>query len=265
MRRLVTLVLALLCAIVVSPALPAAHADIVPKTPPLTTPWTSQVSTTNPLPDYPRPQMTRPDWQSLNGEWQFLNPATGSGGSVDRYAAPPLGQTLPERILVPYPVESALSGIMRNDNRDLMFYRRTFTVPQAWAGRHVQLHFGAVDYEATVWVNGVQVATHKGGYDRFEADITAAAERRHQRDRRPRLRPDRRPRREAAARQAGQQPVGHLLHAHVPASGRRSGSSRPRRRRSSPSTSTRTWRTTPRACGCSAAVTSAGTPCSPSR
>ncbi|WP_433064210.1 AbfB domain-containing protein [Dactylosporangium sp. CS-033363] len=147
-------------------------AAVSPKAPPLTTPWTSQVSTTNPLPEYPRPQMTRPDWQNLNGEWEFLNPATDGAGNVNRNAAPPVGQTLPERILVPYPVESALSGIMRNDNRDLMFYRRTFTVPASWAGRRVQLHFGAVDYEATVWVNGQQVTTHKGGYDRFEVDIT---------------------------------------------------------------------------------------------
>ena len=101
--------------------------------------------------------------------WEFLNPT-----DVNRNAAPPVGQTLPGRILVPYPVESALSGIMRNDNRDLMFYRRTFTVPAGWNGRRVQLHFGAVDYEATVWVNGRQVTTHKGGYDRFEVDITDA-------------------------------------------------------------------------------------------
>ncbi|GAA1304145.1 AbfB domain-containing protein [Saccharothrix xinjiangensis] len=166
-------VLALAAGLAAAPvATPVASAAVVPKAPPLTTPWTGQVSTTNPLPEYPRPQMTRPDWQSLNGEWQFLNPATDGAGNVNRYAAPPLGQTLPERILVPYPVESALSGIMRNDNRDLMFYRRTFTVPQAWSGRRVQLHFGAVDYEATVWVNGTQVTTHKGGYDRFEVDIT---------------------------------------------------------------------------------------------
>ncbi|MEW1901511.1 AbfB domain-containing protein [Streptomyces sp. NPDC086147] len=150
----------------------AASAAVVPKTPPLTTPWTSQVSTTNPLPEYPRPQMTRPDWQSLNGEWEFLNPPTDGAGNVDRNAAPPLGQTLPERILVPYPVESALSGIMRNDNRDLMFYKRSFTVPQNWSGRRVQLHFGAVDHEATVWANGTRVTGHKGGYDRFEVDIT---------------------------------------------------------------------------------------------
>ncbi|MER7574973.1 AbfB domain-containing protein [Streptomyces sp. NPDC126514] len=174
MRRIIACLAALLTmtgALLVS-GTTTANAAITPKTPPLTTPWTGQVSTSNPLPDYPRPQLTRPDWQSLNGEWQFLNPPTDSSGNVNRNAAPPVGQTLPERILVPYPVESALSGIMRNDNRDLMFYKRTFTVPQSWAGQRVQLHFGAVDHEATVWVNGTQVTTHKGGYDRFEADIT---------------------------------------------------------------------------------------------
>ncbi|WP_436521350.1 AbfB domain-containing protein [Actinoplanes sp. HUAS TT8] len=170
MRRLVlraVAALALVAGGLVATGSPAAA--VTPKTPPLTTPWTDQVSTSNPLPEYPRPQMVRTDWQSLNGEWQFLNPDT-----VDRNAAPPIGQTLPERILVPYPVESALSGIMRNDARDLMFYRRTFTVPAAWNGRRTQLHFGAVDYEATVWVNGRLVTSHKGGYDRFEVDITDA-------------------------------------------------------------------------------------------
>ncbi|CAL9495285.1 hypothetical protein SUDANB95_03302 [Actinosynnema sp. ALI-1.44] len=170
MRRLTALTVAALATGLVAPT---ASAAVIPKPPPLTTPWTGQVSTTDPLPEYPRPQMTRPDWQSLNGEWEFLNPATDAAGNVDRYAAPPLGRTLPERVLVPYPIESGLSGIMRNDDRDLMFYRRTFTVPAAWNGRRVQLHFGAVDYEATVWVNGAQVTTHRGGYDRFEVDITA--------------------------------------------------------------------------------------------
>ncbi|MFG3100991.1 AbfB domain-containing protein [Streptomyces sp. NPDC048182] len=173
MRRIVACLAALLVMAGIPVLSGTASAAVVPKAPPLTTPWTDQVSTTNPLPEYPRPQMTRPDWQSLNGEWEFLNPPTDGAGNVDRNAAPPVGQTLPERILVPYPVESALSGIQRNDNRDLMFYRRTFTVPQSWNGRRVQLHFGAVDYEATVWVNGTQVATHRGGYDRFETDITA--------------------------------------------------------------------------------------------
>ena len=81
----------------------APAAAFVPKTPPLTTPWTNQVSTTNPLPEYPRPQLTRPDWQSLNGIWQFA-------GAAD-LNTPPTGQNLGEEILVPYPIESALSGM----------------------------------------------------------------------------------------------------------------------------------------------------------
>ncbi|RZU51729.1 glycosyl hydrolase family 2 [Krasilnikovia cinnamomea] len=143
---------------------PAEAAGFVPKTPPLSTPWTSQVSTTNPLPEYPRPQLTRPDWQSLNGVWQFA-------GAAD-LGTPPVGRTLAEEVLVPYPIESALSGIMRHET--YMYYRRTFTVPDGWSGRRVQLNFGAVTWQSTVWVNGVAVGTHEGGYDRFSYDITAA-------------------------------------------------------------------------------------------
>ncbi len=149
-------------AVVAAPNL--AWSALVPKTPPLSTPWTSQVSTTNPLPDYPRPQLTRPDWQSLNGQWQFAG--TGSLGS------PPVGQNLPETVLVPYPIESALSGIMRHEN--MMWYRRTFTVPSGWSGRRVQLNFGAVTWQATAWVNGQNVGTHTGGYDSFSFDVTGA-------------------------------------------------------------------------------------------
>jgi hypothetical protein len=138
-----------------------------PKTPPLSTPWTSEVGPGNALPQYPRPQLTRPRWQNLNGVWQFAPAAAGE--------TPPVGQDLAERILVPYPVESALSGIMRHEER--MWYRRTFTVPAGWqaggSGR-LLLHFGGVDYDATVYVNGVQVAHHLGGYDAFTADITGA-------------------------------------------------------------------------------------------
>jgi hypothetical protein len=141
-----------------------AWSALIPKTPPLNTPWTSQVSTTNPLPDYPRPQLTRPDWQSLNGQWQFAG--TGS------LSSPPFGQNLAETVLVPYPIESALSGIMRHENT--MWYRRTFTVPSGWAGRRVQLNFGAVTWQATAWVNGRNVGTHSGGYDSFSFDITSA-------------------------------------------------------------------------------------------
>src|SRR5919198_3596104 len=144
---------------------PVAHAATwQPKTPPLTTPWTAQVSPTNALPEYPRPQLVRADWLNLNGVWEFAG-----ASSLD---SPPIGRTLGEGVLVPYPIESALSGIMRHE--DFMFYRRTAAIPSTWNGRRVMLNFGAVTWEARVWVNGTQVGTHTGGYDAFSFDITGA-------------------------------------------------------------------------------------------
>jgi hypothetical protein len=162
---------AVLLATVVT-ALPSASASAsagpewTPKTPVLSTPWTAEVSPSNALPEYPRPQLVRERWQNLNGVWEFAGAATGE--------APPVGQPLAERVLVPYPIESALSGIQRHEDR--MWYRRTFTVPSSWRanGQRLLLNFGAVDYDAKVWVNGQLVATHRGGYDSFTADVTAA-------------------------------------------------------------------------------------------
>ncbi|MFI6512350.1 ricin-type beta-trefoil lectin domain protein [Streptosporangium sp. NPDC050855] len=166
-RRLLHSVVACLVGLATfATGLPQAAAAVPPQPSPLTTPWTNQALNGTPLPEYPRPQMTRPDWQNLNGEWQLRQSTTND--------PPVFGQTLPERVNVPFPVESALSGIKRaaNDNRYYLTYRRTFTVPAGWNGRRVQLHFGAVDWQTTVWVNGVQVGGHTGGYDRFEFDIT---------------------------------------------------------------------------------------------
>ena len=142
-----------------TPTLPRVNAQAS-----LTTPWTHEVSPANALPEYPRPQLTRSRWQNLNGTWQFAEASAGE--------SPPTGKNLSDRILVPYPVESALSGIARHVDR--MWYRRTFAVPLSWRGDRLLLHFGAVDYQTTVYVNGTQVAMHTGGYDSFSADVTGA-------------------------------------------------------------------------------------------
>jgi hypothetical protein len=132
---------------------------------PLQTPWAAEVSPTNALPDYPRPQMVRADWMTLNGLWDFAvtpDPAERPAS----YAG---------KILVPFPIESALSGVMRDlDEQHLLWYHRTFSVPPAWSGRRVLLRFGAVDWQANVFVNGVDLGRHRGGYDAFSFDITEA-------------------------------------------------------------------------------------------
>ena len=121
----------------------------------------------NALPEYPRPQMARTRWMSLNGVWGY----TGRSEQA-ALAAPPPSNEYHDQILVPYPTESALSGIQRHD--DQMWYRTVFKLPSTWRGRRLLLHFGAVDQIATVWVNNQQVAYHEGGYTEFSADITRA-------------------------------------------------------------------------------------------
>ena len=139
------------------------------KAAPLATEWTNDVSPSNALPDYPRPQLARPSleypqWVSLNGLWQYT-PADGKG-------KPPFGQTLKDQVLVPFPIESVLSGVQKHS--DFMFYRRLVDIPASFTahGQHVRLNFGAVAQDATVYVNGKAVAKHTGGYTSFGADIT---------------------------------------------------------------------------------------------
>ncbi|MFE3140938.1 AbfB domain-containing protein [Streptomyces scopuliridis] len=150
-------------ALVGSATTPAQAAPWTPKPAPMTTPWTGQVPVDNPLPEYPRPQLTRPDWANLNGIWDFAV----TGRDAGRPSA------FPEQIRVPFVAESALSGIQRRiTENDKLWYKRAFTVPANWTGRRVQLNFGASDWQTTVWVNGTQAGTHKGGYDAFSYDIT---------------------------------------------------------------------------------------------
>ncbi|MCW3062826.1 MAG: glycoside hydrolase family 2 [Capsulimonas sp.] len=125
--------------------------------------WAKDVSPTNALPDYPRPQLVRDQWQNLNGVWEYQPGAEGD--------ALPVGKTLSQKILVPYAVESALSGVM--EHHDRLWYRRTFTTPASWKGKELILHFDAVDYEAEIFVNGKSVGVHKGGYEAFDYDVTS--------------------------------------------------------------------------------------------
>ncbi len=121
-----------------------------------------------PRAEYPRPSFTRPDWLNLNGDWQFEADQGDSGlerGFLDRQLA--------GRITVPFAPESELSGIGVRDFLEAVWYRRTVTVPADWAGRDVLLHFGAVDHDATVWVDGVEVVRHRGGFTSFTADLGA--------------------------------------------------------------------------------------------
>ena len=128
----------------------------------LMTRWAKEVSPTNALPEYPRPQLVRKNWGNLNGLWQYQAGAEGD--------AVPFNQKLSGQIMVPFPVESALSGVM--EHHDRLWYRRTFTVPQGWKGQQLMLNFGAVDYEAEVYVNGESVGIHRGGYEPFSFNIT---------------------------------------------------------------------------------------------
>lgn len=131
---------------------------------PLPTRWATDLNPERPLQDYPRPQMTRPAWVNLNGRWQW------SPAKADE--PPPCGKELSGRIVVPFPIESALSGVAEQHER--LWYRRTFSAPKLADGGRLLLHFGAVDWEATVYVNGTNVGAHRGGYDGFSFDITAA-------------------------------------------------------------------------------------------
>lgn len=136
----------------------------------LTTEWGDELDEKRPLPEYPRPQQTRSAWKNLNGPWQFAAAEAGE--------QPVFGKDLDERIVVPFPVESQLSGLERHE--DHMFYRKLVDVPKNWKvgkggkGDRLKLNFGAVDYQARVWVNGQEVAEHTGGYTAFSADITDA-------------------------------------------------------------------------------------------
>lgn len=124
--------------------------------------WASEVDSSCPRPEYPRPQMVRADWMNLNGLWNYGLTAASSENFESE-----------GRILVPFAVESSLSGVGRSVGKDkALWYEREFTLPKSWKGNDVLLHFGAVDWMAQVWVNGLYVGEHRGGFDPFHFNVT---------------------------------------------------------------------------------------------
>ncbi|MHB1458501.1 MAG: glycoside hydrolase family 2 protein, partial [Armatimonadota bacterium] len=121
-----------------------------------------------PRPEYPRPQLVREKWQNLNGEWQFCIDNGKSGRARKLFEADSLDGT----ITVPFCPESVLSGVGYKDFMPAVWYRRGFTMPDDWKGQRIILHFGAVDYDTEVWVNGVSAGKHRGGYTSFQMEIT---------------------------------------------------------------------------------------------
>ena len=124
--------------------------------------WAKDVDPNNPHPEYPRPNLVRDAWKNLNGLWNYeltdLN-------SKPKYFS--------EKILVPFPIESSLSGVKKSVNDStLLWYNRNFTIPEDWSGKKIILHFEAVDWQTKVWINDNFAGEHKGGYDPFSFDIT---------------------------------------------------------------------------------------------
>ncbi len=131
----------------------------------IATPWAEKIDAVNPLPEYPRPQLVRGNWKNLNGLWQYA-------------ILPKQQETIPNdfsgNLLVPFAVESALSGVGKTVGKDsVLWYQRSMTLPSTFKNNIVLLHFGAVDWLCDVYVNGKKAGTHQGGYDPFSFDVTA--------------------------------------------------------------------------------------------
>lgn len=141
------------------------HAQWKPVEGRISTQWSEQVNPDNVLPEYPRPIMERTEWKNLNGLWDYAIIEKGKH-------AP---SVFDGKILVPFAVESSLSGVAKTVGAEKeLVYRRSFDVPSSWKGKKILLHFGAVDWKTDVWVNDVKVGSHTGGFTPFSFDITEA-------------------------------------------------------------------------------------------
>ena len=135
-----------------------------PKQAPLMTQWGERLTVENAHREYPRPQMVRSQWQNLNGLWNYA--------VTSKDAAQP--ESISQgKILVPFAIESALSGVQQKFTpEDKLWYETEFTVPKSWKGKRIILHFGAVDYSSVIYVNGVKAGDHRGSSDAFRFDVT---------------------------------------------------------------------------------------------
>lgn len=124
---------------------------------------------TIPRPEYPRPQFVRTEWLNLNGIWKFRVDDQDHGLGERWFAR---SATFDREILVPFAMESPLSGIGDRSFHSCVWYQRSFSIPEEWQNRKIRLNFGAVDYRATVWINGIVVAWHEGGHTPFSCEIT---------------------------------------------------------------------------------------------
>src|ERR1017187_34350 len=127
--------------------------------------WADSVNPGKVLPEYPRPQMQRINWQNLNGLWQYtILPKSGDENIPASFNG---------NILVPFAIESALSGVEKTVGKDsILWYYRTFNFPKNRKGKRILLHFGAIDWRSDIYVNGLKAGFHEGGYDPFTIDIT---------------------------------------------------------------------------------------------
>lgn len=159
MRKITTFIVSLLITF-------CLYAQWQPAGDKLKTRWASKIDVNNVLPEYPRPIMERAEWLNLNGLWDYaILPVGEQPGNFDG------------EILVPFAVESSLSGVQKRVGKDNeLWYHREFSVPSNWINKKVLLHFGAVDWRTDVWVNDIKVGHHQGGYTPFSFDITAALE-----------------------------------------------------------------------------------------
>ncbi|MBR1499166.1 MAG: glycoside hydrolase family 2 [Bacteroidaceae bacterium] len=170
MRKTISHSVIALAALLTTAGSASAQSVWTKQTAPVMTPWGEQLTAENVWAEYPRPSMKRQEWMNLNGVWQFFKRSSISYDYESRTSS------FSKAILVPFPVESALSGIMdknySSNRRATFMYRRTFTLPEAFSGKNILLHFGAVDWRCYVYVNGQLAGSHDGGSVPFAFDIT---------------------------------------------------------------------------------------------